>query len=73
VSRNSRHLTSVVRLDTADGNQRVAALGQRFGDQVFELACFVATEGDARVAVLALGPQLGTAKVPGQPFKRMDR
>ena len=55
--RHRRHLPRVVGLHAADRDQRVAAGRERVGDQVLELAGLVAAEGDARVAVVALGPQ----------------
>ncbi len=55
------HLAGVVRLHAADGHERVAALGQGVGREVLELAHLVAAEGDAAVAVLALGPDLDFA------------
>jgi hypothetical protein len=51
----------VVRLDAADRHERVAALRERVGDEVLELADLVAAERDAGVAVLALGPDLDRA------------
>ena len=55
----------VVRLHTTDRHERVAALGERVGDEVLELAHLVAAEGDARVAVLALRPDLDLAAEVG--------
>ena len=67
-------LAGVVRLDAADRHQRVAALGERVGDEVLELAHLVAAERDARVAVLALGPDLDLAAERGaEPRQGMDR
>ena len=54
-------LAGLVRLDTADGHQRVATLGERLGNQVLELACLVAAERQAAIAVLALGVELNLA------------
>ena len=56
----------VVRLDAADADECVAALGQRVGGEVLELAHLVATKGDAAVAVLALGPDLDLATQRGE-------
>ena len=68
------HRPGVVRLHSADRHERVAALGERVGHQVLELAHLVAAEGDARVAVLALRPDLDlTAQVLAQAAERMDR
>jgi len=58
VSRDARDGAGVVRLDPADRDERVAARGQCVRDEVLELANLVAAEGDAGVAVLALGPDL---------------
>ena len=41
-----RDLARVVGLDAADRDQRVAALGERVGDEVLELAGLVAAEGE---------------------------
>src|SRR5258706_1178483 len=61
VSGHAGDLARVVRLHAADGNEGVAALRQRLRDEVFELAGLVAAEGNTRVAVLALGPDLDLA------------
>lgn len=66
-------LPSVIGLDAPDRHQGVTALGQRVGGQIFELANLVAAEGDARVAVLSLGPDLHPpAQGFAQPRQRMD-
>ena len=41
------HLARLVGLDAADGDQRVVAACDGFGDQVFELARLVAAKGQA--------------------------
>ena len=70
--RDRGDLPRLVRLDAADGHQRVAALGQRLGDEVFELARLVAAKGEAAVAVLALGVQLDpAAKLRAQARQRV--
>ena len=51
-------LPRVVRLHAADRDERVAALCERVGGEVLELAHLVAAVGEARVAVLALRPDL---------------
>ena len=51
-------LAGVVGLVATDRDQGVRALGQRLGDEVLQLAGLVAAVGEARVAVLALGPDL---------------
>jgi hypothetical protein len=61
VGRDGRHLAGLVGLDAANRHQGVAALLDGFGNQVFKLACLVATEGQAAVAVFALGVQLDLA------------
>lgn len=62
----------MVGLDAADGDERVATLFQRLRDQVFQLAQLVAAEGQAAIAVLALGVELDLAaqvgRQPVQPF-----
>ena len=67
-------LTRVVRLDAADRDERVAALRERIGGEVLELARLVAAVGEARVAVLALGPDLDlAAEVLGEALEAVDR
>ena len=61
VRRDRRDLARVVRLDAADRDERVAALRERVGSEVLELAHLVAAVGEAGVAVLALGPDLDLA------------
>jgi hypothetical protein len=56
-------LASLIGLDAADRNERVAALRQRFGNQVLELAGLVAAKRQAAVAVFTLRVKL--AAVPG--------
>ncbi|MCY1384790.1 hypothetical protein D9M69_730880 [compost metagenome] len=64
----------MVGLDAADRDQRVAALFQGLGDQVFELARLVAAEGQAAVAVFAFGVDLDlAAQVRGQAVEFFDR
>jgi hypothetical protein len=63
----------VVALHAADRHEGVAALGQGVGDQVLQLAGLVAAEGDARVDVLALGPDGGAAEVLGEPVEPVHR
>jgi hypothetical protein len=67
------HLPRVVRLHAPDRDERVAALGERVGHQVLELARLVAAIREAAVAVVALGPEARAAEVGGQPVERMDR
>ena len=54
-------LARVVRLHAADRHERVAALGERVGGEVLELAHLVAAVREPGVAVLALGPDLDAA------------
>ena len=68
-----RHLARVVGLHAADRDERVAALRERVGDEVLELAGLVAAVGQAAVAVVALGPELRAAEVRGQPLEPVDR
>ena len=68
------HLARVIRLDAADGHQGVAALRQRVGGEVLELARLVATEGQTRIDVLALGPDLNScAQVRAQSVEPLQR
>ena len=73
VGRHRRDLAGVVGLDAADRHERVAALGERVGDEVLELADLVAAEREAAVAVLALGPHRGAAQVLRQAVEPLDR
>jgi hypothetical protein len=73
MGRHRGDLARVVGLHAADRDQRVAALGQRVGDQVLQLARLVAAEGEPAVAVVPLGPQRGAAEVRGQALQAMDR
>ena len=70
--RGGRDLARVVGLDAADRDERVAALGERVGDEVLELARLVAAVGEAAVAVVALGPDRGAAEVARQPVEAVD-
>jgi len=68
------HLARLVRLDAADRHERVAALRERLGYQVFELARLVAAEREAAVAVLAFGVKLDlAAEMIGEALERLDR
>ena len=71
LGRDRGDLAGVVRLVAADRDERVGPLGQRVRDDVLELAGLVAAERQAGVAVLALGPDLRTAEVLGQPVERV--
>src|SRR5262249_53473223 len=67
-------LARVVRLDAADRDERVAAGGERVGDEVLELAHLVAAVREPRVAVVALRPELDlAAEVRAQPLEPVDR
>ena len=67
-------LAGVVGLDAADRDQRVAALGDRLGHEIFELAHLVAAEGEAAVAVVALGEDLDlAAETGGEAGQLFDR
>ena len=71
---DGRDLAGVVRLHAADRDERVAALRECVGGEVLELAHLVAAVGQARVAVLALGPDLDrAAEVLAQPLQPVDR
>jgi hypothetical protein len=72
-SRHGRHLPRVIRLDATDRHERVAALRERVGRQVLELANLVPAVRKAGVAVLALGPDVhAPAQVLAQPFEPVD-
>src|SRR5262245_51656145 len=71
---DGRDLAGVVGLHATDGDQRVAVLRDRFRHQVFELAHLVAAEGEAGVAVLALGPDLDApAEMVAEALQFLDR
>ena len=72
VRSDSRDLAGVVGLDAADGDERVAALGDRVREEVLQLAHLVAAEGEAAVAVLALGPDRRAAEVPREAVQPLD-
>ena len=64
----------MVRLDSADRDQRVGAGSDGVGNDVFELPQLVAAEREARIAVLPLGVDLDrAAQMPGQAFQSFDR
>jgi hypothetical protein len=67
-----RDLAGVVGLDAADRDERVAALGERVGDEVLELARLVAAVGQPAVAVVALGPDRRAAEMARQPVEPVD-
>ena len=74
VAGDAGHRTGVVGLDPSDRHQRVAALGERLGGEVLELADLVAAEGDPGVAVLPLGPHLdATTQCRAEARQRVDR
>ena len=69
-----RDLARVVGLHAADRDEGVAALRERVGGEVLELAHLVAAVGEAGVAVLALGPDLDlAAEVLGEALEPVDR
>ena len=69
-----RDLARVVGLHATDRHERVAALREGLGHEVLELADLVAPVGEARVAVLALGPDLHLAsEVLLEALEPMDR
>ena len=72
VGRDGGDLARVVRLHAADRDERVAALRERVGDEVLELARLVAAEREPGVAVVALGPDRGAAQVLRQPLEPVD-
>ena len=71
--RDGRDLPRVVRLHAADRDERVAALRERVRGEVLELAHLVAAVREARVAVLALRPDVDrAAEVLAQPLEPVD-
>ena len=74
VRRDGCDLARVVRLHAADRDERVAALRERVGGEVLELAHLVAAVREAGVAVLALHPDVDRApELLGEPSQRMHR
>ena len=72
--RDRGDLAGMVRLDPADRNQRVGVRGNRVGDDIFELAQLVAAEGEARIAVFALGVKLDpVAEMGAETLQPLDR
>jgi len=71
---DGRDLAGVVALDPADRDQGVAALGERVGDEVLELARLVAAVCEPGVAVLALRPDVdAAAEVLREPLETVKR
>src|SRR5207302_6947307 len=65
-------LTRVVRLHAAYRHERVAALRERFGGEVLELARLVAAVRESGVAVVPFRPDLdAAAELLTQPFETM--
>ncbi len=72
--RDRGDLAGVVALVATDRDEGVGALGEDVGDDVLELARLVAAEGEAAVALLALGPELDlVAERCAEALERMDR
>ena len=65
-------LAGVVGLDATDGHERVRTLRQRVRGEVLQLAHLVATKGEARVDVLALGPQGRATQMTREPLQGLD-
>ena len=64
----------MVRLDAADRDERVAALRERVGSEVLELPDLVAAVCQARVAIVALRPDLNpSTQILLEPFEPVDR
>src|SRR6185437_7127434 len=73
LGRNGRDHAGVIGLHAADRYQRVGVGSDRVRDDVFELAQLVATEGEPRIAVLALGIDLhSSAEMAGEPLQFLD-
>src|SRR6266403_3831757 len=73
VRRHGGDLPRLIRLDATDRYQRVAALGERLGDQVLELAGLVAAESQAAVAILTLGVEIDlSAQMRAQALQGLD-
>src|SRR5215212_1670622 len=64
----------MVGLDAADRNQRVGAGRDSIGHDVFELPDLIAAEGQAGIAVVALGKDVDhTAEMRGEALQVLDR
>ena len=71
---NRRYLACLIRLNSADRDQRIAASGQRIRNEVLQFARLIAAECEPAVAILALGEQLNLAAQMGaQSRERLDR
>ena len=69
-----RDHAGMVRLHPTDRDQRVGAGRDRIRDDIFELAQLVAAEGEAGIAVLALGVERdAAAEMGGKPRELLDR
>ena len=74
VRRDGGDLTRVVRLDSADRDERVAALRKRVGGEELELARLVPAVGEPGVAVVALRPHVDlAAEVLAQACETVNR
>ncbi len=73
LGRDGRDHAGMVGLYATDRDQRVGIGSDGIGDDVFELAQLVAAEGEARIAVLALGIEFDlAAEVLRQPLQLLD-
>ena len=71
---NGRDHPSVVGLDAADRHQRIGARSDGIGHDVLELPELVAAEGQAGIAILALGIKLDPAAEMGaEALQLLDR
>ena len=69
-----RDLARVVRLHPSDGDQGIGVRRDGVGHDVLELADLVAAEGEARIAIVALGVELDrAAQMLGEPIQLFDR
>ncbi len=74
VTCNAGDLAGVIGLDTADGDEGVAAGVDCFGDEVLQFADLVASEGDAGVAVFSFCLDLDlTAQCLAESWQWVDR
>src|SRR5262249_51417671 len=72
--RDGGDLARVVRLDAADRDQGVAALRERIGHEVFQLAKLVAAACKAAVAILSFSPDAQlAAQTIAEPHERLQR
>ncbi len=62
----------MIRLNPADGHERVGALCKRVGQEILELTCLVSAACQAG-AIVPLDPNLRAAQMGAESSKRLHR